>query len=223
MIDIASIVIPRGYTLVRVSAQDDAVLRAMEATWAKIREQDSKIPAAVFDLTPGRETACGSVGWDQRPPVLDFNLIRDGRTMTGAEMLERLLHHAGHAVIFEPGQVSATRGRYHTAAYRDAAIKLGLDVEPDRPERGAGDGFSKTSLAHGTLTGYRSEVGKLDRALSNWAPTGTPKTERTDKGNAKLAVCSCDPARKIRVWPGVLSKGVIRCEICGQPFTIPST
>lgn len=223
MIDLASIVIPRGYRLVAVSDLDDAVLAALAAAWAKIREQDSSIPAAIFEIGPGREVACSTVGWDQRTPVIQFNLLRDERTLTGPELLERLLHNAAHAVTFEPGKVTATKGRYHTAAYRDAALKLGLDVEPDDPDGLGGDGWSRTSLARGTQSRYKSEVGKLDRALARWSPGDTPKASRRDSGNPEVAVCSCIPSRKIRVYRSALDKGVIRCEICRSPFRLVAT
>jgi hypothetical protein len=214
--------VPRT-TVVYVTAADDAVLRALDATWAKIQEQNPGIPAPIFDLTPGREMHCSSVSWDLARPVIAFNLIPDGRKVTGAHLLERLLHHAGHALIYEPGKVAPTGGRYHTAAYRDAALRLGLDVEPNDPAGGAGDGWSETSLAKGTLSRYRSEVGKLDRALNKWTPSETPKTARDrSTSNPSLAMCGCQPPRRIRVRESALDLGVIRCEICGQPFQLAS-
>jgi hypothetical protein len=214
--------VPRT-TVVYVTAADDRVLSAMSQVWEKIRELNPGIPAAVvFDLTPGREMYCASVSWDLARPIVQFNLIRDGQTVTGSYLLERLLHHAAHALVYEPSKPGPTGGRYHIAAYRDAALRLGLDVEHNDPRRYAGDGWSETSLAKGTLSRYRNEVRKLDRALAAWTPTETPKTTRRPSSNPDLALCSCQPPRQIRVRKSALDKGPIVCAICGQPFKIVS-
>jgi hypothetical protein len=207
--------------VIYVTAADDNVLRALDAAWAKVQEQDAGIPSVVFDLTPGREAHCSSVSWDLARPVVQFNLLRDGRTITGPEVLERLLHHAAHALVYEPGKVTPTHGRYHSSAYRDAALRLGLDVEHNDPEGGAGDGWSETSLAKGALSRYRNEVRRLDRALVAWIPSDTPKSTRDrSSSNASLALCSCQPPRRIRVRESALDKGGIRCEICGELFVV---
>jgi hypothetical protein len=209
--------------VIYVTTADDRLLKALDAAWAKIQEQNPGIASPVFDLTPGREMYCASVSWDLARPIIEFNLIQDGHKVTGAHLLERLLHNAGHALIYEPGKVAPTGGRYHTAAYRDAALRLGLDVEHNDPEGGAGDGYSETSLAKGTLSRYRSEVGKLDRALKAWTPSETPKTARDrSTSNPSLAKCGCEPPRQIRVRETALDKGPITCSICGQPFRIVS-
>jgi hypothetical protein len=214
----------RRTTVIYVSAADDHVLRALDALWAKIRKRDySHLPAVTFDLTPGREAYCASVAWDL-PPVIELNLQRSGRTVTGAELLERLLHNAAHALVYEPGKVTPTSGRYHTAKYRDAALRLGLDVEHNDPEGGAGDGYSETWLTENALSRYRNEVDQLDRALAAWTPTETPKTSRSRAtANADLALCSCQPPRRIRVRESALDKGPIVCSICGQPFVISAS
>jgi hypothetical protein len=213
----------RRTTVVYVSAADDQVLRALDATWSKIRKRDySHLPAVTFDLTPGREAYCASVAWDL-PPVIELNLQRGGRTVTGAELLERLLHNAAHALVYEPGKVRPTSGRYHTAAYRDAALRLGLDVEHNDPEGGAGDGYSETSLTESALSRYHDEIAQLDRALAAWTPTETPKTTRsTATSNPALALCGCQPPRRIRVRESALDLGPIVCSICQRPFTLQS-
>jgi hypothetical protein len=215
--------VPRT-TVIYVSAADDRVLQALETAWVKIQEQNPGIASPIFDLTPGREMYCASVSWDLARPIIEFNLMRDGRKVTGAYLLERLLHNAAHALIFEPGKVAPTSGRYHTVAYRDAAQRVGLDVEHNDPEGGAGDGWSETSLAKGTLSHYRNEARRLDRALAAWTPTETPKTSRSRAtANADLALCSCQPPRRIRVRESALDKGPIVCSICGQPFVISAS
>ena len=124
MIDIASIKIPPGYRLVRVTALDSAVLRALDKTWTKIQEQDGAVPPVIFDLTPGRSSSCTSVGFDQPNPVVEINLKRDGSdgpTLTGAEVLEYLLHQAAHGIA------GPVRGRRHVAHVLSIAALPGVD------------------------------------------------------------------------------------------------
>ena len=200
-----------GYTLVRVSAEDNAVLRALEKLWSKIREHDSRVPVALFDLTPGRSSGCVSVGWDQLSPVIEINLRPEGQNSTGAEVLEFLLHQAAHSIA---GPVKSSEGRWHNRAYRDAAESIGLDTAVDAT------GYGATSLASGTRTRYRNELSALDRALAKWEPTEQVKAERSSR-NGVVLQCSCDPPRKIRIRgnPDHLDVTGIRCEHCGQPFT----
>lgn len=219
---LASIAIPPGFKIVPVTAEDDAILRALERTWEKVRVQDDRIPNVVFEIAPGRESTCTSVGFDQVWPVIQLNLMRDGRKVTGAELLQTLLHQAAHALIYEPGKVRPSEGRYHPRAYRDAGVGLGLDVEASDPVTKAGDGWRQTALARGTLTRYRPEVDRLNRALDHWTATEQPKTERTGSRNGVMLMCSCLPPRKIRIRgnPENIDVSRIRCEICGELFAV---
>lgn len=228
--------IPRGYraNLVAVTAEDDQILRALERTWEKIRTQDERIPAVVFEIGPGRESSCTSIGWDQVWPVISLNLLRDGRKITGAELLERLLHFAAHAIA---GPQMTSEGRYHPRSYRDAGVILGLDVKASDPETMAGDGWSQTSLAPGTgTTGRWPMIEPLDRALRNWEATEQPKTERADSRNGVVLACSCTPETlpDATSWPRTIrlrgslhpkrGKPVdvtgIFCKHCGQDFRL---
>lgn len=226
--------VPRGYRLVRVSAADDATLAALERTWARIRELHPAVPAVLVEIGPGRDTSCGAVGWDQPHPVIKLNLLRGDRTATGAELLERLLHYAAHGATYDPDRpVMASEGRWHGQAYRDAASNLGLDAETTAErtarEEGrraddlqvAGTGWAVTSLARGTLSQYRGELEALNRALSRWQPSDVGRAARSSRNPSK-AVCSCVPARIIRVSRVTFDLGGIRCEVCGEPFKVTS-
>jgi hypothetical protein len=205
-----------------VTAQDDAVLAALERAWTAIRTQDDHIPAVAVEIGPGRGSSCISVGWDQRWPVVQVNLMRDDRKATGAEVLERLLHQGAHAITHDPDRpVTTTEGRWHSTAYREAADRLGLTANLTS-STAAGTGWSATSLARGTLTRYRAEVSALDRALQRWEPTQQVKTRR-DSRNPAAATCSCVPPRKIRVQERTLLLGDITCEICQKPFMLAET
>jgi len=212
---------PRRLKIVPVTAEDDAVLRAIERAWAKVRVDHARVPAAVFEIGPGRESSCISVGWDQLYPVIQVNLMPDGRKAKGSQLLERLLHQAAHALTFEPGRPVSSEGRWHGQSFRAAAESLGLAAEPvsDR-SKVTGSGWSETSLERGTVTYYRPEVDSLDRALARWEPNRVPKAERADSRNGVVLACSCAPPRKIRLRgsPDSVNVTGIRCEICGKHF-----
>jgi hypothetical protein len=212
---------PLRFKIVAVTAEDDAVLHAIERAWARVREQEARIPAAVFEIGPGRDSSCNSVGWDQLYPVIQVNLMPGSRKAKGFQLLERLLHQAAHALTFEPGRPVSSEGRWHGQGYRMAAQSLGLVAEPisDR-SKVTGSGWSETSIARGTLTRYRPEIDALDRALARWEPTTVPKAERTNSRNGVVLACSCAPPRKIRLRgrPDSVNVSGIRCEICGKHF-----
>jgi hypothetical protein len=111
------------------------------------------------------------------------------------------------------GPVRSQEGRFHTAAYRDAAVSLGLQADRDPT------GYGPTSLAPGMKTRYRNELAALDRALARWEPTPQVRAERSSRNGVVLA-CSCDPSRKVRMRgdPAWIDMSSIRCEICGKLF-----
>ncbi|MGC1783605.1 MAG: hypothetical protein WA708_13865 [Acidobacteriaceae bacterium] len=197
-----------------VTAADNHVIQALERMWSKIREQDSRIPAVIFDLTPGASSSCVSVGWDQPTPVVEVNLRPGGRNSTAAELLEFLLHQAAHSIA-GPVNPKSSEGRWHGTTYRVAAEAIGLVTVRDAT------GYGATSLAAGTRTRYRSEISALGRALAKWEPTEQVKTGRSSR-NGVVLVCSCGPEpRKIRIRgnPEKIDITGIRCEICQSPFT----
>lgn len=214
--------------LLPVSAEDQAVMNALDRTWAKIQAQDDRVPAVVFDLTPGRSSSCISVGWDLKP-VVELNLKPegpDGPTISGSDILTDLLHQAAHSLEEKRDKPAPSGGFYHPKAYRLIAEHLGLDVAHGDPVGGAGSGWNATTLARGTRSTYRSELDALDRALAKWQPTEQAKTSR-ESNNGVVLTCSCDPPRKIRLRGSLAPRrgepvdiSGIRCEICGQPFTL---
>lgn len=213
--DLASIIVPPRYRLVHVSAADDKILGAMEATWRAVRQHSPSLPGAVFEIGPGRSSSCSSVGWDQPHPVISFNLMPDGRKITPTALLAEILHLAAHGLA---GPETSQEGRYHSARFRDAAVELGL--EPG--DYSTSGGWSQTKLRRETTGRYREAFDDLSRALRSWEPTVQVKASRSSR-NLLPAQCSCDPPRKLRVSESTLSKGEIRCSICGAPFAITSS
>lgn len=142
---------------------DAPVLAALSSLWRKIREKDSRAPDVVIDLQPGRPSSCGTVEWDTAP-VLVMNLKQGDEKLTGAQILEWMLHMAAHAASF--GDTGA-EGRYHSQAFAEAARGLGLSVSSTRIP---GIGWSPQGLARGTRTRYATEVRAIDRVMRHWTP-----------------------------------------------------
>lgn len=180
-------------------------MKALDSAWDRIRQEDPRVPEVSFYLTSGLASSCATASFEEEDPVLRINLQHDGVNLTGAPIMEWLLHSAAHAVA---GPSTSSEGRWHTVAFRDAAEGLGLAVEKGPT------GWGETSLARGTKARYKDEIAAIDQAMKSWYPVTTRRRPRV----ADKYVCSCDPPRIIRVNPGVIAKGEIRCEICGEPF-----
>lgn len=205
-----------GYKLVMIIAvadTDKAVQAAIQRAWDRLLADDPRVPGVVIDLTPGRPSSCTSVGWRDNPPILQINLKPDGPNVTGAELLEWLLHQAAHGIT---GPVTGQEGRAHSTKYRDAAESLGLQVDRDPT------GYGATELAQGTRTRYRTELAALDRALARWEPTRQVKASR-DSRNPVPYICSCDPPRRMRMQAKTFDLGQVTCEICGQAFELATS
>jgi hypothetical protein len=195
----------RGYTLIRMADVDAPVVAALSKVWDHIRAEDPRVPGVTFSLQPGRSSGCSSVEWDA--PVVVMNLMPTGDKLSGAEILDYLLHLAAHGAV---GPTASSEGRWHSEGYRNAAEGLGLAVE-----RGpAGTGWSRTSLARGTRTRYQSEISGINRAMAQWEPAIVRKHSRSPVSIR----CSCSPPRVLQARPSVAAQGQIRCEICRAPF-----
>ncbi|MGH3402853.1 MAG: hypothetical protein ACRDRJ_10190 [Streptosporangiaceae bacterium] len=209
---------PPGYraTLEPMTPEDERVTAALDAVWKRVRELNPGVPGVVIKIGAGPDTSHSGVGWDEPVPVLRLGLMRGDHVATAGELLEVLLHHAAHAIT---GPTMTTEGLYHSSGYRDTAGQLGLIAEPVSTERKVGgSGWSKTSLARGTLGKYRAETAALTRALARWQPTDDPRAHR-DSRNGVVASCSCTPPRKIRMRSG-FDLGPVVCGVCGEPFRI---
>jgi hypothetical protein len=225
---------------------DAEVIAALDSAWARIRAEQpmGTIPqVSQWYLTEGRSSG-HSMAWDQ-PVTLRVNLQTDEeQNRSGKDLMLYLLHMGAHAATWEPGKPQTVEGRYHSADFRKVATELGLDAE--QPMRGGrpsvGSGFSDISLAKGTLTRYKSEIAKLDRAIAHWKPVKvrpksrapiplvcqcTPETIKAgldrrglpeDAGLSRQGTRTIAAPKRIIAPTGVAIRGGIVCEDCGQPF-----
>lgn len=123
-------------------------------------------------------------------------------------VLTYLLHEAAHGLAPAYGLSRSSEGRYHPDEYELVAQRLGLDVDTR-----VGTGWSLATLSPGTAQVYVSTLAELLSALEGWSPPGT----RAGR-NGVVALCSCEPPRRIRVSDREWSRGEIACGTCGQPF-----
>ena len=219
---------------------DAEVMEALDTAWTRIRAEAplGSIPAADFYLTEGRSTWCPTATWAE-PVVLRINLMHEGQNRTGEDVMESLLHLGAHAMSRGSRSPTQGEGRYHSAEFRDAAKVLGLDAE--RVE-GKGFGFGEVTMARGTKTRFKSEIAKLDRALSRWeavpiraknrAPIPlvcrcTPETILAglarrglprDTGLGKHGTKGIAAPKRIIAPSGVAARGGLRCDDCGAEF-----
>jgi hypothetical protein len=211
-----------------VETRDAAIVDAMTKAWDRVRQQDGRVPPIGFYLTSGRGTWCSTCSFGEPEPVVRVNLMKDGRNLTGHEVLLNLLHLGAHAIsgmdtngVWHPQ--TSQEGRYHNEAFADAAASLGLDAEKQRK---GGTGWSEVSLSVDADRRYRTEIRALDKAMSDWEPEGVAR--RQTRGAIDME-CSCTAATLpgAKKYPRVIRAGSlialgpkIVCEACGQPFRI---
>jgi hypothetical protein len=141
------------------------------------------------------------------------------------DLLITMLHEAAHALLWEgrtPGDphccgVSPT-GYYHRKEFRDAAVRLGLEVH--FLNRRYGFSFTAWPPAGapprccgvlGTLGGFAVVASRLLPARI--APAAVRKqVPWVDLG------CACVPQRLLRCPPIELRRGALICGVCGRRF-----
>lgn len=201
-----------GYTLVPVASTDLPILDALGAMWEAIREQNSAVPAASFDLQPTRSSSCGTVEWDTAPIVVLNLKDASGQNLPARDILFLLLHLASHAASHE---ATGSESRYHSADFAEAARGLGLAVSSTRVP---GVGYQPEGLARGTLSRYQAQIRGLGKALASWKPDTVRKRARSPLAYT----CSCEPSRRLWMHEGVASKGPVTCGVCGELFVAAS-
>ena len=203
------ITLPGSVDLVDMSA-------AVNATWRAIRTRHRKIPAALVTIVPGHGSGDDPIDWGNSPVItLSAQTVSDGPEA----VLAYLLHQAAHAWVHATGDAPA--GRWHSAAYRDRARALLLDVEQDEKFGTAGLGWSVTSLTDAAVAAYGDPIAALAAASPDWEPP-QPTREWKTSFNGIVAKCSCPDSLTIRIR-GVnaaekLAEHPVLCGVCGKPF-----
>ena len=102
--------------------------------------------------------------------------------LTVEEIVETLLHEAAHAMNFEMGIRDCSASQYHNQRFRDAALRLGLEVTQVRHY-----GYALTMMPPETAAIYKEEIKSLTEVLVHRrriTPTGArpskPSRSRSD-------------------------------------------
>lgn len=198
------------------------LISAIDRGWSAIRRRHPDVPEVVIALGAGsgsqRSLRLGHFAaerWqrgDGRLPELFIG--GEGLSRGAREVMGTLLHEGAHGVASTRGIGDTSRqGRWHNARFRNLAAELGLDVA-----KVASLGWSGTTVPDATAALYRSEIRRLDAAITAYrrAERGNGRGGRVSSNNGVAARCEC--GRRIRVAESVLALGPIMCSLCGSDF-----
>jgi hypothetical protein len=207
-----------------------AITDALNDAWLAIRQQHPEVPQVTIAIAhrpwsrDGIHPPSCVIHWETEPVILADN---DIIAQTPAQIMAWLLHLAAHGMAYKPGQKPPGRmGRYHSAAYRNAAERIGLDVKQD-----ANLGYAETSMPRELAESYADQVKGIRAAKRKWEPI---ESSRQPGQNGVVLFCSCvddrtGNRRRIRVWPwerswrladgSVIESGQPpQCQDCGTVY-----
>ncbi|MFA4973008.1 MAG: hypothetical protein WC683_10360 [bacterium] len=213
------------------------LIDALARIWSKIREQHPDVPGVVLLAAPAARETVNALGyfaalrWSAKRKggshLHEVAVVAEHLNRPVEEIVETLLHEAAHSLNFELGIKDCSASHYHNQRFRDAALRLGLEVTQVRHY-----GYALTKLPTETAAIYKEEIESLTEVLVHrrrMTPSAAgPKPphggeESNDEDNNNLprsrnlkAVCACGFI--IRASRSTLENTVIRCDSCGEPF-----
>ncbi len=212
------------------------LITALQAVWRAIQARHPRVPNVVLLPAPAPRGPGGSrilghfapLRWQVRrtdDQLLHEVVVVAEHLNRGAEdVVETLVHEAAHAMNFALGKRDCSRNQYHNRLFKAAAEELGLVVNQVQHY-----GFALTRMPYETADRYAKEIARLDSVLihrRSFRPTTSPDpttdpsspTEGQSKTRSRKATCACPYI--IRVSRKTLTDTTIRCDSCGQPFTL---
>lgn len=204
-------------TIKRQDKDASAIVTALETAVGDIRVRHTDMPRVVITLA-GSRRKLGHYShdrWAGRSGKISELFIAGEHLRSGPEgVLGTLLHEAAHGLGAARGIQNTSRdGRYHNKRYAALAAEVGLEAE-----RLDSRGWATTTFKPGTVDAYAPTLGRLDKAIALYRQ-GDPAPKAPVR-NLALAICECDPGRRIRVAPATYALGPIACLICKRPFTV---
>ena len=141
----------------------------------------------------------------------------DALVLSPVELLGVELHEAVHALADARGIAdTSVRGTYHNGKFRALAVELGLDVAEDGTR-----GWSATSVPAATAALYAAQVQALAHEVTvHRVPEPARPPGSAPVGRMLAAVCECVPEVRFRISRAQFERTTIRCDTCGQPFTL---
>ncbi|MFF0526577.1 hypothetical protein ACFYTC_48495 [Actinomadura nitritigenes] len=223
------------------------VVAELERVWAAIIRRHPDVPPVVVTLASGTVgVPAGSITlghfagarWEhlERGDLAELFVAGEGLARGPRDVLGTLLHEAAHGVGHTRGIRNTSRqGRYHNTEYKKLGMELGLSVAKADPI-----GWSDTDVPDSTAAEYADEIARLGAVIrahrrsehvaltigagagaGDDGETGGGEDVRASNNNGVAALCGCEPPRRIRVAPSVLTLGAIECKVCGEAFTGP--
>jgi hypothetical protein len=220
------------------------LISAMAACWTAIRERHSDVPGVVLLPAPaqrGRMNVLGHfapIRWKTKTAddvmLHEVVVVAEHLDRSAEDIFETLLHEAAHALNFARGIFDCSpTSQYHNGKFKNAAEELGLEVV-----KVPHYGWAYTTLQEETRCVYAAVIAELDATLvhrrkpviiivppsdppagGKTPTTGTdPEDASTPSSRSRKATCSCPHI--IRVSKKVMETTTIRCESCGQPFSL---
>lgn len=227
------------------TAHGSAIITALEAAWAAIRQQHPEISAAVIITGSGTSQRGVREGyrlrghyWPERwvtsgpgerlaPELFVAGELLDDGTQA---VLEVMRYEAAHALAAVRGikDCSAAGNRYHNRRFAALAAEVGL-----RPLERAHKilGMSSRRITDQTVTAYAGLIAAITAArlpyLTEPPATGGenaaegPAAPGRRDGHRITVGRACVPPRRIQLTPRTLDDGPVICGLCGATFKPP--
>lgn len=216
------------------------LIEALAAVWAAIRRRHPEVPPVVLLPAPaerGRLNVLGhfaALRWAARraggQALHEVVVVAEHLDRAAEAIVETLLHEAAHAMNFSRGiKDCSTTSQYHNGHFKAAAEEMGLTVTKVKHY-----GWALTAMPIETLRQYEVETRALEVVLLHRRkPKARVETKGEDKedkegdtrddddrrtGRSRKATCPCGFI--IRVSKKTMDETTIRCESCGDPFTL---
>jgi hypothetical protein len=220
-----------------------SVVEVLARCWARLVREHPEIPPCVIVIgTQSRHRAHGwhwSGRWAVQAgePRTEIAIAGEHLADGPHAVLGTLIHEAAHALAVGRKVKDTSRGgRWHNRRFSALASELGLIVVTCKQI-----GHRTRGLTDEAAATWRFELLELmdamrrsdhARRIPPGTPTGGTGTGGTGTGgtgtggtgtggkptNPAPLLCSCVPARRIRVAPTVAARGPIICSICLQCF-----
>ena len=174
-------------------------------------------PVGVFRFEWIRASASGRgrvAAWELGPArrpemVACISALEEPEALVAA-----VLHAMLHQWCAEPGDgVAAECQRYHSRAFKAAALAAGLRVPSQRDQS---RGYAAAAVPRKRAGELRALSAQLRKAVGRLR--GVPRPPRPSGKNLMKFECECVPPRNIRAWDA--DHGAM-CTYCGQDYVEP--
>lgn len=204
--------------------------QALAQAWETLRMGQSSLPVPedviILPLTEqrGRPSALGHFGrsrWIRRPGGVHEIAVHPGLFHKPEDLLLVLLHEAAHTLLMDSGGGCSGDGYYHLKAYRNQCFSMGLRCDFTNTRHG----WNHTRWPEQRIPACYSDAfevlkGQLKLAAASVVQVSVHDGNPLPKSGRLPLKCGCSRPRSIYVARGVALVGGVRCDFCGQEFTL---